>query len=157
MSYLSWWKLFYCKMNITGNVCQKLLFLHQLTHNMTTNCSLNYKFNTWKFQALNSGRTCCEQKLFLTFRTISVHNTTSWGCWKHPFRIPGVRPMFLKPKLHKESKNGFKTISCRRYPVMIFSKNCFRCKTIIKNIGCFVDFWIFMAIYMDKSDQFKKI
>ena len=28
------------------NLCQKLLFLHQLTHNMTTACSLNYKFNT---------------------------------------------------------------------------------------------------------------
>ena len=28
------------------NLCQKLLFLHQLTHNMTTDCSLNYKFNT---------------------------------------------------------------------------------------------------------------
>ena len=28
------------------NICQKLLFLHQLTHNMTTDCSLNYKFNT---------------------------------------------------------------------------------------------------------------
>ena len=23
------------------NLCQKLLFLHQLTHNMTTDCSLN--------------------------------------------------------------------------------------------------------------------
>ena len=29
------------------NLCQKLLFLHQQTHNMTTHdCSLNYKFNT---------------------------------------------------------------------------------------------------------------
>ena len=28
------------------NLCQKLLFLHQLTHNMKTDCSLNYKFNT---------------------------------------------------------------------------------------------------------------
>ena len=28
------------------NLCQKLLFLHQLAHNMTTDCSLNYKFNT---------------------------------------------------------------------------------------------------------------
>ena len=28
------------------NLCQKLLFLHQLTHNMTTDCSLNYKYNT---------------------------------------------------------------------------------------------------------------
>ena len=27
------------------NLCQKLLFLHQLTHIMTTECSLNYKFN----------------------------------------------------------------------------------------------------------------
>ena len=29
---------------IQVNICQKLLFLHQLTHNMTTDCSL--KFNT---------------------------------------------------------------------------------------------------------------
>ena len=33
------------------NLCQKLLFLHQLTHNMTTDCSLNYhknyKHRTW--------------------------------------------------------------------------------------------------------------
>ena len=27
------------------NLCQKLLFLYQLTHNMITDCSLNYKFN----------------------------------------------------------------------------------------------------------------
>ena len=59
------------------NLCQKLLFLHQLTHNMTTYCSLNYKFNTWKFQAQNMGRTCCVQKLILTFRTISVLNMFS--------------------------------------------------------------------------------
>ena len=25
------------------NLCQKLLFLHQLTHNMMTDCSFNYK------------------------------------------------------------------------------------------------------------------
>ena len=28
------------------NLCQKLLFLHQLTQKMMTDCSLNYKFNT---------------------------------------------------------------------------------------------------------------
>ena len=28
------------------NLCQKVSFLHQLTQNMTTDCSLNYKFNT---------------------------------------------------------------------------------------------------------------
>ena len=82
--------------------------------------------------------------------------TTSWECWKHAFWIPGARPMFLKPKLHKESKNGFKTISCRPYPVMIFSKNCFWCKKIIKKIRRFDDFWTFMAMYMIKLHQFKK-
>ena len=40
---------------IQVNLCQKLLFLHQLTHNMTKDCSLNYKFNTWKFQAQTWG------------------------------------------------------------------------------------------------------
>ena len=40
---------------IQVNLCQKLLFLHQPTHNMTTDCSLNYKFNTWKFQAQTWG------------------------------------------------------------------------------------------------------
>ena len=33
------------------NLCQKLLFLHQLTHNMTKDCSLIYQFSTWKLQA----------------------------------------------------------------------------------------------------------
>ena len=59
------------------NVCQKLLFLHQLTHNMTTDCSLNYKFNTWKLQAQTWGEHFFVQKLFLTFRTIFVHNICS--------------------------------------------------------------------------------
>ena len=40
---------------IQVNLCQKLLFLHQLTHNIMTDCSLNYKFNTWKFQAQTWG------------------------------------------------------------------------------------------------------
>ena len=39
------------KFVVQVNLCQKLLFLHQLTHNMTTDCALNYKFNAWKFQA----------------------------------------------------------------------------------------------------------
>ena len=48
---------------------------------MTTDCSLNYEFSTWKLQAQNMGRTCCVHKLFfvfvLTFRklytTCSTH------------------------------------------------------------------------------------
>ena len=80
-----------------------------------------------------------------------------WGCWKHVFGIPGARPMYLKADLHKESKNEFKTISARPPSVMIFSKYCLQSKKIIIKIGRFVDFWIFMAIYMNKLDQFKKI
>ena len=53
-------------------------------------------------------------------------STTSWGLWKHHFGIPGVRPMFLKPKLHKESKNGFKTINYRPSLLVIFSNYFFR-------------------------------
>ena len=34
------------KLVLQVNLCQKLLFLHQLTHNETTDCSLNSKFNT---------------------------------------------------------------------------------------------------------------
>ena len=49
---------------IQVNLCQKLLLLHQLTHNMTTDCSLNYKFSTGKFQAENMLRTCCVHELF---------------------------------------------------------------------------------------------
>ena len=63
------------------NLCQHLLFLHQLTHNMTTDCSSIYLFNTWKIQAQNMGRTCYAHKLFfvfvLTSRTIYAHNRFS--------------------------------------------------------------------------------
>ena len=34
------------KSRIQVNLCQKLLFLYQLTHNMTTDYSLSYKFST---------------------------------------------------------------------------------------------------------------
>ena len=65
------------------NFCQKLLFLHQLTHNMTTDCSLNYKFNTWKFHAQTWGehvvyKNCFEcQKPFL-YKT-SVPQVSAWN------------------------------------------------------------------------------
>ena len=62
-------------LSVQVNLCHKLLFLHQLTHNIMIDCSLNYKFNTWlKIPISNLGRTCCVEKLFLTFRTIFVHN-----------------------------------------------------------------------------------
>ena len=52
--------LIFCTINtdqdhvcVQVNLCQKLLFLLQLTYNMTTDCSLNYQFSKWKFQAQN--------------------------------------------------------------------------------------------------------
>ena len=63
------------------NLCQKHLFLDQLTHNMTNDCSLIYQFSTWKQQAQNMGITCCVQKLFWMSKqkqkTICVHNMFS--------------------------------------------------------------------------------
>ena len=46
------------------NLCQKLLFLHQLTNSMTTDCSLNYKFNTWKFKAWTWGEHAVHRNCF---------------------------------------------------------------------------------------------
>ena len=68
---------------------------------------------------------------------ICVAYTTSWGCWKHVFGIPGARPMFLKAELHKESKNGFKTINYRPPSVMFFSKNYFRHQKSSKKLDDF--------------------
>ena len=56
------------------------------------------------------------------------------------FLVPGGRPMVLKAELHKESKNGFKTINFRPPSVMIFSKNCFRGKKIIKKLDVLLIF-----------------
>ena len=52
--------------------------------------------------------------------------TTSWELWKHPNAVPGGRPIFFKPEWPKESKNGFKTISYRPYPLVFFSNYFFR-------------------------------
>ena len=46
------------------NLCQNFLFLHQLTHNMTTDCALNYQFSTLKFQAQNMSRTYQEHVVY---------------------------------------------------------------------------------------------
>ena len=69
------------KVSVQVNLCQKHLFLDQLTHNMTKDCSLIYQFSTWKLQAQNMGRTCCVHKLFWMSKqkqkTICVHNMFS--------------------------------------------------------------------------------
>jgi hypothetical protein len=60
------------------NLCQKLLFLHQITYNMTTDCSLNYKFSTWTFQAQTWGehvvyRNCFWHSEQFLYTTCSPH------------------------------------------------------------------------------------
>ena len=65
--------------SVKVNICQKHLFLYQLSKNMTTDCSLNYEFSTWKFLAQNMLRTCCVHKLFWMSKqkTIFLHSTFS--------------------------------------------------------------------------------
>ena len=49
----------------TFSLClYSLLFLDQLTNNMTKDCSLNYEFSTWKLQAQNMS---CKQIDFLFY------------------------------------------------------------------------------------------
>ena len=70
------WKLLFR----TGKL---LLFLHELTNNMTTDCSLNYKFNTQKFQVQTWGE---------HVGTEIVSDIQNIFCTQH------VLPMFCKKK-----------------------------------------------------------
>ena len=54
------------------NLCQKLLFLHQVTNNMTTDCSLSMKMLSSEYL---QNMLCTQIVVFvLTFRTILLHN-----------------------------------------------------------------------------------
>ena len=58
------------------NLCQKHSFFHQVTHNKTTDWSLNYKFSARKLQVQYMLCTidCFLFVFVLTFKTIDVHN-----------------------------------------------------------------------------------
>ena len=85
------------------NLCQKPLFLHQLTHNMTTDCSVNYQFSTWKlpvqYMKITSSEdvvyincsgcqnknkkqfvytTCSELGIFMSWTSDSINNLLSY-------------------------------------------------------------------------------
>ena len=77
----------------------------------------------WKPEV--NGYTGYDMNEIKTLGKLDPNSTMSWELRKHTDPVPGVRPMFFKPKLHKESKNGFKTINYRPPSVMFFSKNCF--------------------------------
>ena len=60
------------------NLCQKNLFLQQLTHNMSKDSSLNYEFSNWKLQAQNMYTNWFFVFVF-TFRKNYVLNMF-WAC-----------------------------------------------------------------------------
>ena len=53
--------------SVQVNLCQKGLFLHQLTHNFIIDCSLIYQFSTWKLQAPNM---LCTQIVFCFYSDV---------------------------------------------------------------------------------------
>ena len=56
------------------NLCQKLLFLVQLTHNMTPDCSWNYKFSTRHFPDQNMLRTPQEHVAYINCFCFDIKN-----------------------------------------------------------------------------------
>ena len=66
------------------NLCHKLLFLHQLTNNMTTDCSLNYKSKIHENSKLKPG-----EYMFCTEIVSDIQNNF---CTQH------VLPLFCKNK-----------------------------------------------------------
>ena len=69
--YLYFHEIFLQFSNVQVKLCQKHLFWHQLTHNMTQNCSLNYKFSRYKFQGQNM---MCTKIDFFCVRFVSQNN-----------------------------------------------------------------------------------
>ena len=66
-------------------LCQKLLFLHQLTQNMTTDCSLNYKFMTWDFQAQTWIENVCTEIVSDIQNNFCTQNVLPRFCKKKSF------------------------------------------------------------------------
>ena len=113
------------------NICQKYLFLHQLTHNITTDCSLNYEISTWKFQAQNSVyincsecqnknkkqfvyTTCSELEILMYWTRNSMNNLLSY------WRLVGTykKKSFLKKFIYMFSGTN-------PYPCLNVTKLCY--------------------------------
>ena len=94
--------------------------------------------------ASNAQKRLKQKILSAKLKNFASKVTVSWELWKHHDPAPGGRPMFFKAKVPKESKNGFKTISCCCYPVMFFSKNYFRhqkSSTFCWFLNCYVNIY----------------
>ena len=79
----------------------------------------------------------------------------SWGSGNHSMSPPGCRSPFLKPKLYKEIVQGIqKWVQTNQLPfppISDFFKKLFSAPKIVKRMGLFVDFPIFVPIYVHIS------
>ena len=80
------------------------------------------------------------QSLISEFRVVGTSENPgggemSWGPENHSMSPPGCRPQFLKPKLHKQSKNGFKP-SKKWNLLLIFEFLCQYMCISTKKIDC---------------------
>ena len=100
------------KRRVEVNLCQKLLFLHQLTHNMTTDCSLFMKSTEYLQNML-----CTQIVVFVLFwhseqfwyTTCSADVASFWKrftCIKKLFHNANF---FVKLSVGKQSIFGYKT------------------------------------------------
>ena len=72
-------KLSYAYCFVQVNLFQKHFFLHQLTHNLTKDCSWIYQFRTWKLQTTQFVyTTCSEFVVFMYWTGKSMNNTLSY-------------------------------------------------------------------------------
>ena len=112
--------------NIQVNLCQKHLFLDQLTHNVTNDCSLIYQFSTWKLQAQNmcakivlKVKTCSELVVFMYWTCKSMNNLLTY-CG------------LVDPRISASDKD-LPVLWCIFFLLIIFQKFKFLCsKTILK-------------------------
>ena len=81
------------KIRVLVNLCQKLLFLHQLTNNMTTDWSLNYKKNISSAHVVYTNCFGCQKnkqfayttcsESILTLQFLCTELVIQWTIWFH--------------------------------------------------------------------------
>ena len=72
---------------------------------------------------------------------------TSWTCSRRQTYV-------FQSKIAQEIQKWVQNNQLLSLPSNVFFKKLFSAPKIIKKNVCFVDFWIFMVISMDKVDQF---
>ena len=100
-----WFFICFGSFSVQVNLCKKLLFLHQLTHNMTTDCSLNKKVQYMKIPSSEHG----ENKL-CTWIVFDIQNNF---CTQRQH----VLPMFWQRKTKKIVDKNWKLRTCSEHVV----------------------------------------